>query len=355
MRGLLTGLLLFLSIYLYGIDYTVGKYNLSVLGGSGHFSLFYDKDKQSLPLFYSDNPRSSSLHLHYDERIINLGEDVLVNILETRQAVIVQYNLDDVLVEQEFSFLQEGSDILGVQSTYRIHNNSGVEISAGIRSVIDTSLGESRPFHFSTSDKPQIAQEYQFIPDVDNSYVLSAGASDQLAVYFTENSPSRVLMANWKRLSESEWDYEIQQDNNFSFRPFSINDSALAVFYEPVSIRNNQSVEYTIVFSYLPPGESPRQQEERFRAADKYTLRRGEDQYLQLATVNVEQKRPENIGEYSLAEIESFAPYIQDLVSLDILIDQIDTLLYSSAILTSRELVVIKDILAAIQNSSSRY
>ena len=295
-------LLLLLSSALSGLDYTVGKYHLRILENSGHFSLSYNNNKQVVPLFYSDNPRSSSLYLSYNDTVIRLGEEknIAVSVQETMDSIIVQYDLEKLSFEQIFSFLQEGDDVLGVQITYRISNYSGTSVNTRIRSIIDTTLGETQPAHFSTPQMAEVSREYRFSPDSSESYILSGNNTNTLAVYFIGESaskPAEVLAANWKRLTESSGEYDVQANRNFNYLPFSINDSALALFFGPERIFSEQSAEYTIICSYLPDDADPLFRQEKFKETSRYVLNRENNQ-----TVLVSQSTGQGNSTYSTSQ-----------------------------------------------------
>ena len=49
-------------------------------------------------------------------------------------------------------------------------------------------------------------------------------------------SPDKVIFSNWKRLDESGWTLNVKDGRNFNLLPYSINDSAVSHYYEPIRI-----------------------------------------------------------------------------------------------------------------------
>ena len=60
--------------------------------------------------------------------------------------------------------------------------------------------------------------------------------------------PDRVVVANWKRLNDASWTYESNQTRDFSLLPYSIDDSAIALYYEPATVASStiRTATYTI-------------------------------------------------------------------------------------------------------------
>ena len=352
--------LLLCTNFLAGLDYTVGNYQLHIFEDSGRFYLSYKNDQQVIPLFYSDNPRSSSLQLSYNDNIVRLGEEknITLSIQQTPNSVIVRYGLEDLLVEQIFSFLQQKNVVLGLQLTFRVTNRSAATVKVEIRNIIDTSLGEVLPFHFSTARNANISNEYRFSPSNTEAYIISGNVKDRLVLYLAGAGlvkPREVLAANWKRISESKWEYDLREDNNFTFLPFSINDSALALFFGPATIPSAQSVEYIIAFSHLSVSEDPALGQRNISTAEKYILNPGaRDPAISSRPINQQATIYVPIQGYRPEEIAAMAPYITNIEILDNLIGQMDSLLSSSAYLDSRSVAVLADSLRRIQANSTR-
>ncbi len=368
MKHLAAGLFIFLCIlpamYLHGLDYVVGNYNLGIFEENGHFSLSYRKQTSHVPLLDNENPRSSFIEILYNNRIIRLANESVfyITVLETDEAIIVQYDLGGIIVEERFSFLRQENRILAVKITYSIHNNSGNDVFIGIRNILDTVLGESEAAHFSTQNDGAVFDELMFLPDpdnsdTDNSYILSANETDQLAIYFWgKTGPDKVLLANWKRLSDSNWEYTVQNGRNFTEAPLSINDSAVALVFEPRTIGEGQKVHYEIVLSYVPSDTDPLAWRENLIHAHVHTLRYGTSRITHIDDNAFPQSIDGlNSENYSSEQLRTVSSYLRDLEILDSFISQIDSILYSRGIVTSQDIIRMEDILAIIRKNSSHY
>jgi hypothetical protein len=126
----------------------------------------------------------------------------------------------------------------------------------GLRVLIDTYLGEGRGAHFGLADgralETETALSQSEVGESLSYWVSSAnpeeaeaeGVGLQYSVAGTGvTEASRVVFANWKRLTDSRYDFAVREGRRFSLLPYSINDSAVAVYYpeaelEPGETRN---------------------------------------------------------------------------------------------------------------------
>ena len=60
-------------------------------------------------------------------------------------------------------------------------------------------------------------------------------------------TPERVVFANWKRFNESSRAYDVNPSRNFNYLPYSINDSAVGMFYEVSNLSRDETREIGIV------------------------------------------------------------------------------------------------------------
>jgi len=59
-------------------------------------------------------------------------------------------------------------------------------------------------------------------------------------------SADKVVLANWKRLNDATWDYEVRSSRNFNALPYSINDSGIAIYFEPNTLSPGSKREITM-------------------------------------------------------------------------------------------------------------
>jgi hypothetical protein len=81
--------------------------------------------------------------------------------------------------------------------------------------------------------------------------------------------PDSIVFANWKRLNESSWSYDVNASRSFSNPPYSINDSAIALYFDPEALQPGDERLINLVFgSYDQAGYLPDSQEINDRIAD---------------------------------------------------------------------------------------
>jgi hypothetical protein len=168
-------------------------------------------------------------------------------------------------VTQTFAF--QGAEAVSVSVT--IQNNTDDELSAGLRFLLDTCLGEAGFPHFRTDREREINTERSFsAADMPAWWSSRSSRSSRAA----ENpsllmplsaagvtTPDRLVLANWKRLNDSSWLYETAPARNFSELPYSINDSAACLYYGPAPLPAGASRTYLLVLSggKEPPPAAP--------------------------------------------------------------------------------------------------
>jgi hypothetical protein len=64
-----------------------------------------------------------------------------------------------------------------------------------------------------------------------------------------------VVFANWKRLNDASWSYTTSSARNFNLLPYSVNDSAVAQYYEPRKVAKGTGFTVTMCMGkYSPAG-----------------------------------------------------------------------------------------------------
>ncbi len=227
-----------------------GRVRLVLHEDSGRFSLYYlsdiDTDKYVSLLFQRD-PRTSSTGILHNNRVITLGSSnaFTQNTAETSQGAQFTWTSAQLEIRQTFRFVKSNPSGLadGIRIDTTIINKSENIQSVGVHHLFDTYLGEKRDAHFFTSDNEQLASEtgYSLRPP---SYWVSPTEQEldsfEGLISMLKGSgitlPDKVVFANWKRLSENLWNMQVQGNRNFNLLPYSINDSAVCQFYDPIKL-----------------------------------------------------------------------------------------------------------------------
>jgi hypothetical protein len=241
-----------LGIPLFGRDYEDGRIRLALDPQLGRFSLYYLADpsqRKYEALFMDQDPRTSVVTVSYNGKNYRLGESAEFTISEggTDQQPALIFESSFLRVTEEFSFIvTQGSQAAnGVKVTFRIENTGRRRIQAGIRFLLDTKLGESGTSPFFTGSR-KIAEEMIFNAKTGLDQYWVSGNTGELALMGSlsadvDHAPDMVHFANWKRLNEVSWSLNFVQGRKFNNPPYSIRDSAVAYYYEPVRISRGGS------------------------------------------------------------------------------------------------------------------
>lgn len=260
-------LLIFISFPVFSLEISEGLVKLVLHENIGRFSLYYLTDFQNntyLPLFFDKDPRTSVLTIVSDNRIYRLGESSSFDevLEETNNGARFIWTSTNLIITEDFSFISSNNTTLadGIKIKLTIKNITNRSIEAGIRFLIDTYLGEDISNHFKTSNSSDIKFENTYLKNNMIDYVISPATEDTSpdGLQIISNGsgatvPDSLIIANWSRLNDSSWYYETSSARNFNLMPYSINDSAVALYYEPTSISPSESREIIILLGNANP------------------------------------------------------------------------------------------------------
>ena len=268
-RSFRAGLLVF-TLILTGVlahaqtrEFNEGRIRLVINEYTGRYSLFYltnESQNQYEPLFSHQDTRTSFIAVNVNDRIYRLGESssFKTSVQAQGENPVVVFVSQFLEVKQIFSFIKtSGSPVCdGIKITVQIENISGEQAMVGLRMLIDTSLGEGWgkvPFY---TEKQSVTGEI-IIPRSAGSGAsgdklwFSRGERASLMgsiVLGGEKNPAPDLLhfANWKKLYDIPWKAVYSQGRNFNMPPYSINDSAVSYYFEPVPLAAGNSLGYSI-------------------------------------------------------------------------------------------------------------
>jgi hypothetical protein len=351
---------------LAAVEIDSGRVRLILHEGIGRFSLYARSSAASgdyIPLFVDRDPRTSGISLVVNEKIYKLGDssEFTETVEKSQGAVMARFRWTSRTLEvvQEFTpvLSPASGGAEGVRMSIRISNRSRSRLSVGLRLCLDTYLGEDNLSHFR-SDRHQEIRNELTIPGSDMiRYWLSPSADSPeslgllcLTSGYDITPPDKIVFANWKRLSDASWDYQTSRNRNFNLMPYSINDSAVCMYYDPVDLPALGSREIVLVLANVT-----------------LTDYSGEGQTAvidvapeQSPTAPPPVQSPAAHPPDSLQELrdrlgsESASPE-QDLVDLNRLIDMIDERLAAGEKISAEELRLMEEILSAIKDKSERY
>jgi hypothetical protein len=260
-RGLVFLSLLFVfRIPLGAVDFTGGRVRLTLHEAAGRFSLSYmtDMTREAYePFFVSQDPRTSFFSVMVNDKIYRLGETSAFRIRAEENAVnpALVFESSFLLVREEFAFIKTTGASLanGLKITITLENRSPQQVDAGLRFLVDTSLGEG--IHgspaFITDKRPIPSEIIIEKKDADQWWV---SRNERLALMGSisagvEQGPDLVHFANWKRLNDVPWKTTYSPGRNFNFLPYSIGDSAVCYYFDPRPLSRGETVSYTILLA----------------------------------------------------------------------------------------------------------
>ncbi len=250
-----------------------GDIRLTLHEDSARFTLEYRDGSGWAPFFFSDDPRTSSLDILEGNQVHRMGDSGTFSqsVEETGSGATYVFESPTLRIEQSFRFARgtTASVSNAVEMRVTVTNLGEAPQVSGVRLVYDTYLGEPSNFHFASSSGIQINRESLVDPGPVNRFVRSVARADSgngFQVMISGEgvtTPEAVVLANWQRLAESSWEFQVNPTRNFNRLPYSINDSALLLTYPTVQLEQNQSATFVSYIGdladsgYLIPAATP--------------------------------------------------------------------------------------------------
>ena len=351
-------IIIFLTIFFCMISFNLGalelkegRIKLILHENSGRISVYWQNklaSEEYTSLLLKQDPRTSGIILISNNRLLRLGDtfEFRQSVENTRTGAAFVWESKQLKVTESFSFVTSpGSSIAdGVKIEIEIENISEDSLSVGMKYLFDTWLGETNKGkeHFFTSDGSGISSETVLkglLPD----YWISAEKADAdtglLMMLDNEvvTSPDSVIIANWKRLDESGWTLNTKEDRNFNLLPYSINDSAVAHYYEPLRLPSGSKRLITLVLGNNVDGG--------FRTTGKTEASSDlDDLYNRVSTENTS------------GNVESLENSIRNELTLtEDLITHIDRLIESDEPLSDNEIETLRVMIEALENTKKKF
>ncbi len=338
-RFLLLSFLLFLTPFTFSLELSKGQLKLILHEDIGRFSLYYQGTEESseyVPLFLDKDPRTSVLSILQGNQVHRLGESSIFRMSAEKTSGGARFIwLSSALrIQQDFSFISTGvnSTVNGIRIVLSIKNISSSSLKTGARYLFDTYLGEKEKTHFQTDTADQINHEASFTASDGISYVESYSKQDGIRFRFLSSgnsvtAPEKIICANWKRLNESPWDYEVSSRRNFNMLPYSINDSAFSVLYSQRTLSAGESYEIASVCGNFTD--------------------------LGVSSASAAEDKKDTAEQDSAGRTERSA-HINKISTLNDLIDELNNEISSDAGVTEEELEIYKKILKEIKDNQNK-
>jgi len=262
-------LLCFLCITrLNAVEIKKDRIKLILHENSGIFSLYYLEDKEKgkyIPFLLDKDPRTSFLSISLWNNIHRMGEsgEFIERIELTADGARFIWISKKLEVIQDF--IIQGTQVKIVLVLFNI---SQADQSVGVRYLFDTYFGEKAGPHFVTDTGIEINKETTIASIGSLAYWVSPLKKDtgnekigmRVLTRGSGVTPAdKVIFANWKRLKESLWNYRTDDMRDFNDLPYSVNDSAVCHFYNPLVLKSGENRKIVIIIgnrSEPPPDYS---------------------------------------------------------------------------------------------------
>ncbi|HQB60359.1 MAG TPA: hypothetical protein PK899_01715 [Spirochaetota bacterium] len=132
-------------------------------------------------------------------------------------------------------------------------NISNNKYSVGILFCVDTLLGESKRKHFLLDGSTLLNKEAEYIKNIPFTYINSYSETLKMGIniLFDEryiDKPDRIYFTNWKKGSTNE-KYKVKPGADFDLKPYSLNDSAVFIEYENITVNSASSIDKNFILS----------------------------------------------------------------------------------------------------------
>jgi len=252
----------------FGLDIKEGRMRLVINERSGRFALYYLADvakNQYVPLLYDQETRTTYATLMVDDKPYKMGDASEFRVSVSQEpggGARIEYRSSFCVVKQSFAFVASPGSAMrdGVTIGFSIENVSQKDATVGLRFLMDTWLGEKASAHFWVKSMGPVSGESVLAGDSADPWIRSvetvSGTEANLQVQLTAPAtrPDRLVAANWKRLNDAAWSFDASSSRNFTLLPYSINDSAVALYYEPLTIRPGSTRDIVVILSQANDG-----------------------------------------------------------------------------------------------------
>ncbi len=205
-------------------------------------------------LLFDQDPRTSYATLTFEGKQAKLGDsaEYRFSVKQIEGGARIEFRSASCVVTEDLLFVGSDSAALadGMLLKYKMENVSQRDAAIGIRLLLDTWLGEKSLQHFRTDKRPKVAEELALEARSTDAWISSPGDRADLMVVLGGNGlvrPEQVVFANWKRLNDEPWGMDAIPGRSFTLLPYSVNDSAIALYWQATMVAKGSSREISLV------------------------------------------------------------------------------------------------------------
>jgi hypothetical protein len=202
------------------------------------WSLYYNRDGKMLPLFEDRDSRTSYMNIVIDNRTYRLQKNSFFNQhTESNSGNAVAHWSNNTLHVTKTVLVDH--NIKGFRVIFTVRNLSKNYLSVGLKNIIDTYNNPDGP-DFTVNGNLPVNSEREWagaeVPDYWGTVHNDKTGSQLFYTTLGDRKPDKIIFANWKRINDNDWDFNLREGRDFSLLPYSINDSAVGIFFNSVSI-----------------------------------------------------------------------------------------------------------------------
>ena len=207
----------------------------------------------------NDQALQTTVNLDGEIHILNDSNKFEYKIDTSGNTPVFTWESRELLVQLIFLY----PDSLQVQISVVLSNLTNKPHMAGVRLLFDTGLiddalteGEQNGYYTATN---VYQSEVEFIPDkntkflavrkIDNDFTNQSQLIELVFAMHGENitTPSRVIIANWRRLHQTAWHFRAVKNRRLNLPPYTEIDGAVALYFDPVNIAPKSNYFHQIV------------------------------------------------------------------------------------------------------------
>lgn len=348
-RKLLVLLVLCLCVFAsYTQTIEKGKIKVVVHEDYGRFSLYYLTDVENntyTPMFIADDPRTTYLSVLSDNKIYKMGDSggFTQEITSGTSRITLTWTSVPLKVEQIITFVRSPDSpvVDGIKLTIKTYNTSENPAKIGVRYLFDTWLGEDGThFNVSSNRKKLTGEESYEGTDMPPYWISKEDSSDDFGFLGVSNNddvtiPDLLVFANWKRLNDTSWSFEPDDNRSFNLLPYSINDSAVCYYFNEVKIQPGERREIIMMIGNINPSGT---------FSDGTISGRDFSKLFGNTVLQFDRQDPQ------LREAVN-----NDLIAIRDLVDQVNTFLDENTDPTAEELQILNEMLEEIERRKEAF
>ena len=219
---------------------------------------------------------TSAFYLKSNNKIIKLFNDsnIKTGYSKSENAVRITYSVPDLAdVVLEFLIFPsvEGGIEDMVKVTATVINKTSVQKELGLKTILDTVLGEVDSYHFYTRNGVPVTSEVLYKTMANEKWIVSRNPSAAMQMFFYGadcTAPEALALGNYGTFDKKEW-----VPNMYNYRGFdsaySYNNSAVAVVWPTFRLNPNESGKCIFYLAFATDYDNPQGEKYLFPESDE--------------------------------------------------------------------------------------